>query len=168
MTIQRNRGIGRGRRSARRGRTEERSAVRRPTWGRAPVLSALWAGGALALLAAGAGPAAAQGYTITDLGATSSANAINNRGQVVGTITLTPDNTTWHAFLWQDGGMTDLGTLGGRQVSAVALNDVGQIVGASTLADNTTRHPFLWQNGVMRDLGTLGGSSGSASGINAA
>src|SRR2546428_9681692 len=133
MTIQRNRGIGRGRRSARRGRTEERSAVRRPTWGRAPVLSALGAGGALALLAAGAGSAAAQGYTITDLGTmggvSSSANAINNRGQVLGTITLTPDNTTWHAFLWQDGGMTDLGTLGGRQVSAVALNDVGQIVG---------------------------------------
>jgi probable HAF family extracellular repeat protein len=164
---------------ARRGRSGARRAGpegAEPPWGwsrrRRAALPALWAGGALALLAAGAGPAAAQGYTITDLGTMGggsvSANAINNRGQVVGTVALTADGAATRAFLWEKGTMTDLGSLGGAQSSASALNDAGQIVGSSTLADNTTRHAFLWQNGGMRDLGTLGGSSSYASGINAA
>ena len=60
-----------------------------------------------------------------------------------------------HAFLWRNGKMIDLGTLGGRESLAFALNERGQVVG---WADNgRNRRAFLWQRGKMRDLGTLHG-----------
>ena len=65
--------------------------------------------------------------------------------------------------------MTILGTLGGYS-AASAINDSGQVVGASRLinAYNLPTHAFLWQNGTMADLGTLpGGDDYSlANGIN--
>lgn len=122
---------------------------------RCPGLLALGAGGALALLLAGAGLAAAQGYTITDLGAmggvSSSANAINNRGQVIGTIMLTADNTTWHPFLWQNGVMTDLNIPGSTTSQAVGINTAGQVAIAVP-----PRHALLWQAEVTHDRGSLG------------
>lgn len=62
--------------------------------------------------------------------------------------------------------LTDLGTLEGGNTYAVAINDVGQVVGYSMLQDGTTRHAFLWQDGVMTDLGTLGGTDSNAYDIN--
>src|SRR5260221_10439136 len=55
-------------------------------------------------------------YIVTDLGVSagfvsSGAEAINNSGEVVGSES-SADNVT-HAFLWQNGVMSDLGTLGG-------------------------------------------------------
>jgi probable HAF family extracellular repeat protein len=43
---------------------------------------------------------------------------------------------------------TDLGTLGGIYSAAAGINDQGQVVGYSLLA-NSTSHAFLWQDGVM-------------------
>lgn len=63
-------------------------------------------------------------------------------------------------------GAVDLGTLGGTTSSAAAINDDGQIVGASTLATGES-HAFLWTGGVMTDLGTLGGATSNATDINA-
>ena len=41
-----------------------------------------------------------------------------------------------HAFLWQDGVMTDLGVLPGKEDSgASAINNLGQIVGSSGRTD---------------------------------
>ena len=77
-----------------------------------------------------------------------------------------------HAFLWQNGRMPDLGTLGGTSGSdAVAINAGGQIIGNSFAAlssDGTevAARAFLWQNGKMIDLGTLGGKSSTAVAIN--
>lgn len=62
-----------------------------------------------------------------------------------------------HAFLWQNGVMTDLGTLGGASSRAYAINDGGQVTGWAE-SDEGAAHAFLWSAGAMRDLGTLGGS----------
>lgn len=48
--------------------------------------------------------------------------------------------------------LTDLGTLGGTQSFAYALNDLGQVVGSSWISGDTTSHSFLYTNGKMTDL----------------
>jgi probable HAF family extracellular repeat protein len=80
---------------------------------------------------------------------------INNKGHVVGTSALTGD-VTGHAFLWTStGGIRDLQTLPGDEISgAVAINDSDQITGISISADGVPR-AFVWQNGVMTDLNDL-------------
>ncbi len=84
-----------------------------------------------------------------DLG--SVAQAINDRGQIVGESSGGLKKGR-HAFLWQNGKMRDLGTLGGGSSFATAINNGGQVVGTSTTKDGSY-HAFLWQNGRMRDLG---------------
>ena len=51
--------------------------------------------------------------------------------------------------------VTDLGTLGGDESEAYALNNVGLVVGASYLAGNTVRHAFVYWHGTMYDLNTV-------------
>jgi probable HAF family extracellular repeat protein len=80
--------------------------------------------------------------------------AINNAGQVVGMSDL-PGDTATHAFFWQNGVMTDLGTLPGDVFAAANdINSKGQVVGASCDVNSNCR-AFLWENGVMTDLNTL-------------
>lgn len=82
------------------------------------------------------------------LGAGSSARAINDRGQIVG-FSDTPDGV--HAFLYTDGAMRDLGTLGSDPSKASGVNNHGEVVGASNVT-NSKRHAFLWRKGQMTDL----------------
>jgi len=102
------------------------------------------------------------------LGGLSLALGVNNAGVVVGRSNLS-DNVTSHAFRWDSSaGMLDLGTLGGAQSSAVAINAGGDIVGWS---QNTTGngHAFSRTGGTIvkwYDLGTLGGDYSVALGVN--
>ena len=105
---------------------------------------------------------------------------INDKGQVVGAsgtcTTFNPNSGLYlvedHALLWENGSVKDLGNLGGAGGiagnHACAINNRGQIVGHSELADDTTFHAFLWTRETkMQDLGTLPGDYASlAIGIN--
>lgn len=70
-------------------------------------------------------------------------------------------------FMWKNGKMIDLGTLGGTFGTPKGMNDRGEVTGTSNLAGDAVAHPFLWRGGAMRDLGTLGGNSGDVNAINA-
>jgi probable HAF family extracellular repeat protein len=97
---------------------------------------------------------------------------MNARGQVAGqsyTNAVANQDSgipTEDPFLWQDGHMQDLGTLGGDNGIPFALNDFGQVAGQSALAGDQALHPFLWSRGSLRDLGTLGGHYAGANYVN--
>jgi probable HAF family extracellular repeat protein len=48
-----------------------------------------------------------------------------------------------HGFVWQRGKIADLGTLGGAESDAAAINERDQIVGVANTR-NGTRHAVLW------------------------
>jgi probable HAF family extracellular repeat protein len=73
---------------------------------------------------------------------------------------------TTGAFLWQNGKMINLGSLGGTCTNAIAINNRGQVVGYSFLAGDAVFHPFRWERGKLADLGTLGGNQGVAQHLN--
>lgn len=77
---------------------------------------------------------------------------INDRGQVAGARTV---NGWSQAAVWDNGRVTDLGTLGGTWSRAFAINERGQVFGGSMAADGEY-HAFLWTSGHMVDLGVFG------------
>ncbi|MFL5310752.1 MAG: hypothetical protein ACJ79H_09910, partial [Myxococcales bacterium] len=95
-------------------------------------------------------------------GSYTSANVVNAAGRVAGDW-LTPGDE-YHAFLLDPGGFSDLGTLGGIESLAFAINERGQITGQAQLAKGP-RHAFLW-DGKLRDLGSLGGNFSRGQAIN--
>lgn len=82
-------------------------------------------------------------------------HGINNAGQVAGDSSGTSGGyPVYHAFLYTDGEMQDLGVLpGGLDSHAYGVNDLGQVVGYSTSA--TGVRAFLYRGGGMYDLNDL-------------
>ena len=113
-------------------------------------------------------------YVVTDLGTLggnySIAYGINDSGQVVGTAAISNTSYRYHAFLYANGIMSDLGAFSDFSDSvAIAINNNGQIVGY--VRDPTVQHSdraFLYSNGNMINIGTLYNIRGDthASGIN--
>jgi probable HAF family extracellular repeat protein len=87
------------------------------------------------------------------------ANAINEKGEIVGYAAL-PGETYTHATLWmKPGQLIDLGTVGSGLCSfAWAINNKSQILGESDSADCVNYDgatPFLWEEGSHVDLNNL-------------
>jgi probable HAF family extracellular repeat protein len=118
------------------------------------------------------------GVGITDLGTLPGGDdtyafGINNAGQVAGYFSTI--RGPHHAFITGPNGvgMTDLGALSDgnsayeNHTYAFGINNAGQVVGNSVMADGYSHAFITGPNGVgMTDLGTLGGNSSDASNIN--
>lgn len=115
-----------------------------------------------------------QAGVITDLGHLGGtpyaiAHGINDANQVVGE---SDSGNNTRAFLWSNGTMTDLGTLGGNNItgysSAHAINRAGEVVGESSLSfiQASTVHAVLYNGSTKTDLGVLSGDYSSAQALN--
>ena len=128
------------------------------------------------LVALAALPAAAQTYSVTNLGlggpvGSISIAAVNARGDVAGTSPTSTAIREIHAFFaTQADGNIDIGTLGSNRSDARAMNASGQVVGHAETVDsngNFVDHAFSWtRDGGIVDLGALGGLSSYAIGVN--
>jgi probable HAF family extracellular repeat protein len=90
-------------------------------------------------------------------GTYSSANAINQAGDVVG-FAQAAAGAHCRAFLWRHGRKIDLGVVSGQFSSdAVSVNARDQVVGGQCDNQDGSTDPgaWLWEGGVMRDLNTL-------------
>lgn len=115
----------------------------------------VWRRGSIHELPLVAGDAIGAAIAVNDINQVVGASGMCGSGPGLGPIPV-------HATLWQGGSLTDLGNLGGAVNNiAYAINESGQIVGASDLPGDNTGHAFLWQKGVMSDLGTLAGDFSS-------
>ena len=98
-------------------------------------------------------------------GVSSSANDINERGEIVGGGATGFGD--FHAYLISEGLSFDLGTLGGNESEALALNRLGQVAGHSRSGEGPAKHAFfIPQPGEILDLGTLGGATSVAHDVN--
>ncbi|WP_051450488.1 DUF3466 family protein [Actinospica robiniae] len=141
--------------------------------------------GGSSVLGAAAASAATAGYTVTDLGTlgyiSSSGGGLNAAGEVGGVSSLSETLPATgcppkygvrkpcvvhpeHAFSYAAGTMTDLGTLGGMDSSANAINTGGTLVGSAQLASGST-HAAVFSGGTITDLGTLDGAAAASNAL---
>ncbi|MDQ3753702.1 MAG: HAF repeat-containing protein [Acidobacteriota bacterium] len=96
-------------------------------------------------------------------GPVSAASGVNNSGQVVSYRHIPRDEHSGlqkRAFLYSDHKIIDLGTFGGTDSFATAINDSGQVVGYFSPTTDVVYTPyraFLLSGGAVIHLGNLGG-----------
>jgi probable HAF family extracellular repeat protein len=86
-----------------------------------------------------------------DGGTASVANGVNDAGVVIGNSDTAASDE--HGFVYQNGTVTDIGTLGGPNSSVDAINDNGVVTGSSQDAADVS-HPFVYSGGKLTSLGT--------------
>ncbi|MDR2876248.1 MAG: hypothetical protein LBV44_10050 [Methylobacillus sp.] len=100
----------------------------------------------------------------------SAATGVSADGSVVvgfsNHVTYAPEYIGLRAFRWTpDGGMIDLGALGGADSKATAVSANGKVVVGWAYTQPLDVHAFRWVDGVMADLGTLGGKASYANAV---
>lgn len=93
--------------------------------------------------------------------------AINNSGEVIGTIYVDDAGAELHGFANRGGVTTLFGTLGGRSSDALGINNAGEVVGRSETAAGIF-HATLYSGGTVTDLGAPPGRESQANGIGSA
>ncbi len=117
-----------------------------------------------------------QNGTLQDLGTLggtdSEAWASNSNGEVIGISFLnTPPLPPFYqpqdnAFLWSNGTMHDLGTLGGSFSTPTAINSSGQVTVLSFDANNQYLRSFVWSAGNKTTLNSVAGNNVQALTLN--
>lgn len=125
-----------------------------------------------------------QHYTVIQLGSLGGTSfvsgdmTINDRVWVDSASNL-PGDQSHHAFVWINGVMTDLGTLGGPNTNVGQMNDRGDVTvgGADTgipdplgedwcgFGTHQICLSFIWHNGARTLIPTLGGNNGDVADI---
>jgi probable HAF family extracellular repeat protein len=97
----------------------------------------------------------------------SRAVAINDRGEIAGSVTDWTSEPISRAVRWYRGEMAYLGSLpGGNASGAAAINDCGQILGAGNVEPfSIEEHAYLYWRGTMRDLTPAGVPAEAAYGV---
>lgn len=123
--------------------------------GRGQIVGQCWKGGEKHAFVWRSGKATDLG-TLGD-GLDTEPKAINSSGQIIGRcvrygpVGNTDGPVESFAFLWENGRLIKLGTLGGKLTQAEAINAKGQVVGHSQ-TKNGTWHAVLWEKGRITDL----------------
>jgi probable HAF family extracellular repeat protein len=98
-----------------------------------------------------------------------SARGANNAGQVVGFKLVTDEHGQFHkrAYLYTTNRTIDLGTFGGKQSDAIAINDAGEVVGhLYTQYHDGEKRAVIYHAGKVVEIGTFGGNVSIAVAIN--